>query len=160
MKACKLLAWSSKNVEKEAYYYAIEGKLTEFAILLMVAREKVLVPITFSIQDGDDWDGIMTLQQCLQKKLVPISDDWLRSRGLLGTKKTTWILTVLRSAALVLEVVERAGNSLEDYLMFEQHSVCRLIRAPCFVSSYLCFFASCFRLSYAYQNRWNYFEWL
>ncbi|XP_058210268.1 uncharacterized protein LOC131322805 [Rhododendron vialii] len=124
LKACKLLAWSSENVEKEAYYYAIEGKLTEFAILLMVAREKVLVPITFSYQDGDDWDGIMTLQQCLQKKLVSISDKWLKSPGTLGRKKTTWILksnAVLRSAALVLEVVERAGNSLEDYLKFEQH---------------------------------------
>ncbi|KAI8538965.1 hypothetical protein RHMOL_Rhmol09G0144000 [Rhododendron molle] len=42
LKACKLLAWSSENVEKEAYYYAIEGKLTEFAILLMVAREEVV----------------------------------------------------------------------------------------------------------------------
>lgn len=143
-----MLAWSSKDVEKEAYYYAIEGKLTEFAILLMVAREKVLVPITFSYQDGDDWDGIMTLQQCLQKKLVSISDESLKSPGKLGRKKTTWILksnAVLRSAALVVEVVERAGNSLEDYLKFEQHSVCRLIRAPCFVSSYLCFFVSYFR---------------
>ncbi|KAI8535125.1 hypothetical protein RHMOL_Rhmol10G0151000 [Rhododendron molle] len=122
LKACNLVAWSSENVEKEAYYYAIEGKLTEFAILLMVARKEVLVPITFSIQDGDE---IMALQQSFQKKLVSISDEWLKSPGTLGRKKATWILksnVVLRSAALVLEVVERAGNSLEDYLMFEQHS--------------------------------------
>ncbi|KAI8557998.1 hypothetical protein RHMOL_Rhmol04G0054600 [Rhododendron molle] len=125
LKACKFLAWSSKNVEKEVSYYAIEGKLTEFAILLMVARKKVLVPITFSIQDGDDWDRFMMLRQCLREILESISDEWLKSPGTLGRKKATWILksnVVLRSAALVLEVVERAGNSLEDYLMFEQHS--------------------------------------
>lgn len=48
LEVCKLLALSSKNIAKEAYNYAVEGKLTEFAVLLMVALKKVLVPITFS----------------------------------------------------------------------------------------------------------------
>ncbi|XP_058197891.1 uncharacterized protein LOC131313543 [Rhododendron vialii] len=39
--ACKLLAWSSKNVKKEAYNYATEGKLVELAI---VAQKKVFKP--------------------------------------------------------------------------------------------------------------------
>ncbi|KAF7144754.1 hypothetical protein RHSIM_Rhsim04G0073200 [Rhododendron simsii] len=50
LEVCKLLALSSKNVAKEAYNYAAEGKLTEFAVLLMVAHKKVLVPITFSLE--------------------------------------------------------------------------------------------------------------
>lgn len=41
MKAIKLLAWYSKNVEKIAYYYATEGMLAEFAVLLAVAHKKL-----------------------------------------------------------------------------------------------------------------------
>ncbi|KAH7846183.1 hypothetical protein Vadar_010881 [Vaccinium darrowii] len=65
LKAIKLLSSYSKNVEKKAYYYAMEGELTEFIVLLAVAHEKVLVPITFSKQDGDCWNGSMTLDQWL-----------------------------------------------------------------------------------------------
>ncbi|KAG5555483.1 hypothetical protein RHGRI_006211 [Rhododendron griersonianum] len=98
LEVIKLLARSSENVGKIAYKYAMEGKFAEFAILLMVAREKVLVPITFSTQDGDGWDGSMTLHQCLENRRL----GWLRS------------------IALLLQVFERAGNAIEECILVPQ----------------------------------------
>ncbi|KAE9456045.1 hypothetical protein C3L33_12034, partial [Rhododendron williamsianum] len=140
LEVCKLLALSSKNVAKEAYNYAAEGKLTEFAVLLMVAREKVLVPITFSREDGDGWNGSTTVHQYLKNAIGSLVDEEFKLPGSIAKKKlapTNWNKMVFRSTALVLEVFERAGDAIEEYLQLEHRCVCRLIPAPCFVSSYL-----------------------
>ncbi|KAH7844886.1 hypothetical protein Vadar_032670 [Vaccinium darrowii] len=122
--ACKLLAWSSKNVAKEAYSYVSKGKLTEFAVLLMVAREKVLLPITFSRQDGDSWNGSMTIHQLLKYEYWSLFDEGFKP-GSHAKRKLTWVYwkkMSVWSTALVLEVFVRAGNAIEEYIQLEHHS--------------------------------------
>lgn len=119
LEVCKLLALSSKNVAKEAYNYAAEGKLTEFAVLLMVAHKKVLVPITFSREDGDGWNGSTTVHQYLKNAIGSLVDEEFKLLGSIAKKKlalTNRNKMVLRSTALVLEVFERAGDAIEEYL--------------------------------------------
>ncbi|KAF7148201.1 hypothetical protein RHSIM_Rhsim03G0008000 [Rhododendron simsii] len=125
LKTIKLLALSTENVGKIAYDYAMEGKLAEFAVLLTVAREKVLVPITFSRHDGDGWDGSMTLHQGLEDEMGSLFHEECRLTGSFANKELTWIKRkkiLLRSIALLLEVYERAGNAIEECIQLERHS--------------------------------------
>lgn len=124
LKAIKLLAWYSKNVEKIAYYYAMEGKLAEFAVLLAVAREKVVVPITFSEQDGDGWNGSMTLHQWLKNEFVSLEIEEYKVLGSVAERNLAWIdrkKRLLKSIALLLEVFGTAGDAIEEYIQLEQH---------------------------------------
>ncbi|KAF5956758.1 hypothetical protein HYC85_003983 [Camellia sinensis] len=68
----KLLAWFSKDIEELAYHYAMEGKLIELAMLLIVAQEDVLVPITFHGKDGAEYNFVCENNQlpCVQRKHV------------------------------------------------------------------------------------------
>ncbi|KAI8532463.1 hypothetical protein RHMOL_Rhmol11G0216200 [Rhododendron molle] len=130
LKAVELLASSSENVEKTAYYYAKGGNLVELAVLLTVARKKALAPIAFSIQDGDDWHERMTLHQWLKKEFqslhIEYQDDWNEKPFASFAKIRLTCLErkkrLLKSIALLLEVFGKAGNAIEEYIKLERHS--------------------------------------
>lgn len=124
LKAVELLASSSKNVEKIAYYYAMNGHLIELAVLLTVAREKVFAPITFSRQNGDNWIGRMTLEQWLKLELRLLHIQECKVLEPFAEKKSTWIerkKRLLESIALLLDVFGKAGNAIEEYMKLERH---------------------------------------
>ncbi|KAF7148427.1 hypothetical protein RHSIM_Rhsim03G0097700 [Rhododendron simsii] len=121
LKTIKLLARSSKNIEKIAYYYAMEGKLAEFSVLLTVAREKVLVPITLSRQDEDGWDGSVTLLQCLENTMGSLFCEEYRMGSFVEPEFHRKKL-LLRAIAILLQVFERAGNAIEEYIQLERHN--------------------------------------
>lgn len=109
-----MLAGSSEKVEEVAYHYANEGKHIEFALLLMVAREKVLGPITFQGEDGCGLDRTMTLSQRLNHLIMPLIDQEFKlmrnakSRKLAQAREDE--IVVMRSILLLLELFERAGD--------------------------------------------------
>ncbi|XP_058185884.1 uncharacterized protein LOC131303106 isoform X1 [Rhododendron vialii] len=120
--ACKLLAWSSENVEKEACYYCMEGKLVELAVLLIVARKKVFVPITFDRNDGAGIYGV-TILQCVKNQILSLVDEEMKLTAEFQHGKVIQIqdkIKVLRSTALLLEVFESAGDTIEEYLESQQ----------------------------------------
>lgn len=132
LKAVELLASSSKNVEKIAYYLAMDGHLVELAVLLTVAREKVFAPITFSRQNGDNWDGRMTLDQWLKFEVRSLHIQECKVMGPFAEKKLTWIerkKRLLDSIALLLDIFGKAGDAIEEYMKLERHCVCKLIPA-------------------------------
>ncbi|GMP75374.1 hypothetical protein CsSME_00032494 [Camellia sinensis var. sinensis] len=113
----KLVAGFTKDVEEFAYHYAMEGKLIELAVLLIVAREKVLVPITFHGKDGAGLNGSMTIHECLRNQCVSLINEEI---NLMDQK------TIMKLAMVLLEVFERAGSSIEEYhqLQLQQPDVC------------------------------------
>ncbi|XP_058207878.1 uncharacterized protein LOC131320958 isoform X2 [Rhododendron vialii] len=99
----------------------MEGKLAEFAVLLAVAREKVLVPITLSRQDGDGWDGSVTLPQCLENTMGSVVRKEYRM-GSFAEPEFHRKELLLRAIAILLQVFERAGNAIEEYIQLELHN--------------------------------------
>ncbi|CAL5328362.1 unnamed protein product [Camellia sinensis] len=124
----KLLAWFSKDIEELAYHYAMEGKLIELAMLLIVAREDVLVPITFHGKDGAGLNGSTTIHECLKNQFVSLINEEISFMGEVKHGKFSQFhkkRKVMRLAMLLIEVFERAGNSIEEYLELQQPDVRR-----------------------------------
>ncbi|CAL5402904.1 unnamed protein product [Camellia sinensis] len=114
----KLVAGFTRDVEELAYHYATEGKLVELAVLLVVAREKVLVPITFHGNNGAVLNGSMTIHECLKNQFVSLINEDINLMGPVKHEKLTQIhnkKTIMKLAMVLLEVFERAGNSIEEY---------------------------------------------
>ncbi|KAH7861552.1 hypothetical protein Vadar_027634 [Vaccinium darrowii] len=105
----KLLVESSNNIEEFAYYYAMEGKLVELAVLLIVAREKVL-------------NGRMMIPRCVSNQILSLIDEVI----LVGECKHGELAQIQQKmmsmslTALLLEVFERAGHTIEEYLQSQQ----------------------------------------
>ncbi|KAL7193528.1 hypothetical protein ACSBR2_025191 [Camellia fascicularis] len=113
----KLLARFSKDNEELAYHYAMEGKLIELAMLLIVAREDVLVPITFHGKDGASLNESTTIHECLKNQFVSLINEEINFMGEVKHGKFSQIRKkrkVMRLAMLLIEVFERAGNSIEE----------------------------------------------
>ncbi|KAI8018925.1 hypothetical protein LOK49_LG04G00555 [Camellia lanceoleosa] len=124
----KSLAWFSKDIEELAYHYAMEGKLIELAMLLIVAREDVLVPITFHGKDGAGLNGSTTIHECLKNQFVSLINEEISFMGEVKHGKFSQFhkkRKVMRLAMLLIEVFERAGNSIEEYLELQQLDVRR-----------------------------------
>lgn len=85
--ACKLLAWSSKNVKKEAFNYAMEGKLVDLAVLAIVARKKVFKTLPKSA----GIDGRMTILQCLKNQILSLVDEEMNLMAKFEHEKVTQI---------------------------------------------------------------------
>ncbi|KAG5517207.1 hypothetical protein RHGRI_037838 [Rhododendron griersonianum] len=121
--ACKLLACSSENVEKEAYCYGMEGKLVELAVLLIVARKQVFTPVTFHRNDGAVISTRMTILQCLKNQILSLVDEEMKPMNKFEHGRVIQIqskIMALRSTALLLKVFESAGDSIEEYLQLQQ----------------------------------------
>ncbi|KAI8563408.1 hypothetical protein RHMOL_Rhmol03G0109400 [Rhododendron molle] len=95
--------------------------LPRMAVLLVVAREKVLVPITLSRQDGDGWDGSVTLLQCLENTMGSVFREEYRM-GLFAEPEFHRKKLLLRAIAILLQVFERAGNAIEECIQLERHN--------------------------------------
>ncbi|KAH7858455.1 hypothetical protein Vadar_024060 [Vaccinium darrowii] len=121
-----LLAWSSKKVAKEAYHCAMKGKLIELAVLLIVARERVLVPVYR--EDGARLRGSMTLHQCVISQISSLFHEFIKLTGVPELGKFTQIrgkMMLMSSTAMLLEVFQRAGPAIEEYLQLQQPDVQR-----------------------------------
>ncbi|XP_058217742.1 uncharacterized protein LOC131328830 isoform X3 [Rhododendron vialii] len=122
----KFLACSSKDVAKEAYHCARKGKLTELALLLIVAREKILVPINLDVKGGVGSSGRTTILHWLQFQILILTHEE-KLMGDCKNGKLTKIRRkkmVMRSAALLLEVFERAGHAIEEIIQYLSRSPC------------------------------------
>jgi hypothetical protein len=119
----RLLALNTKRVEDIFYSYAMEGKLIEMAALLMVAWEEVM--------GGSG--GNMDIRQLLIEEIASITCDEIK---LMGCRKGgKWVPVfkdkklVMASALELLEIFERAGDSIAAYVrsvrsdMTEQEAV-------------------------------------
>ncbi|KAI7999521.1 hypothetical protein LOK49_LG09G00371 [Camellia lanceoleosa] len=114
----KLVAGFTMDVEELAYHYAMEGKLIELAVLLIVAQEKVLVPITFHGKDGAGLNGSMTIHECLRNQCLSLINEEINLMDQVEHEKLTRIhnkKTIMKLAMVLLEVFERAGSSIEEY---------------------------------------------
>lgn len=135
MAARKLLAWSFKNVKKEAYNYAMEGKLVELAILAIVARKKVFKTLPKSY--GAGIDGRMTILQCLKNQILSLVDKEMNLMAKFEHENVTQIrskIMAMRLTAMLLQVCESAGDTIEEYLQSQQLvDVCILLPVPHFV---------------------------
>lgn len=136
----KFIACSSEDVAKEAYHYARKGKLIELALLLIVAREKIFVPIDLHVEGGVGSSGRTTILHWLLFQILILSHE----EKLVGDCKNGKLTKirrekmVMRSAALLLEVFERAGHAIEEIVQYLSPSpcVCVLIPhilLPCFI---------------------------
>ncbi|XP_058217760.1 uncharacterized protein LOC131328836 isoform X1 [Rhododendron vialii] len=120
----KFLACSSEEVAKEAYHYARKGKLIELALLLIVAREKILVPIDLYVEGGVGSSGRTTILHWLQFQILILTYEE-KLMGDCKNGKSTKIRRdkmVMRSAALLLEVFGRAGHAIEEIVQYLSRS--------------------------------------
>ncbi|KAH7859925.1 hypothetical protein Vadar_007156 [Vaccinium darrowii] len=111
----KLLVESYNNIEEFALYYAMEGKLVELAVLLIVAREKVL-------------NGRMRIPQFVRNQILSLIGEQVKLAGECKHREVTEIqqkLMGMNSTALLLEVFERAGHTIGEYLQSQQPGVGR-----------------------------------
>ncbi|KAH7839287.1 hypothetical protein Vadar_002256 [Vaccinium darrowii] len=111
--ANKLLVESYNNIEEFALYYAMEGKLVELAVLLIVAREKVL-------------NGRMMIPQFVRDQILSLIGEQVKLAGECKHREVTEIqqkMIGLNSTALLLEVFERAGHTIGEYLQSQQPGV-------------------------------------
>lgn len=138
MASTKLIAGSSKDVEEEAYYCAMEGKLIDLAVLLIVAREKVLVPLTFPSEDGAGSTRRMTIRQCVKDQIVTLIFEEIKLRREFKPEEFTQVqrnIMVMRAIGLLLEVFEKAGSTIDEYRQSQKFKVCivLLILLLCFM---------------------------
>ncbi|KAG5555583.1 hypothetical protein RHGRI_006283 [Rhododendron griersonianum] len=110
----KLLVETSDNIEEFAYYYAMEGKLVELAVLLIVAREKVL-------------NGRMMIPQCVRDQILSLIDEEFKLMRECKHRELTQIQQKMMgmSSSLLLEVFDRAGHTIGEYLQSQQPDVKR-----------------------------------
>uniref|UniRef100_A0A5B6ZLY6 Uncharacterized protein n=1 Tax=Davidia involucrata TaxID=16924 RepID=A0A5B6ZLY6_DAVIN len=129
LETVRFLAWNTEQFKEVVRPYAQEGKLIELAILLMVAREKVMAPIKVQRKDEPDGctlSGYMTLRECIKCELEDIIDCEYRLFGRKDYKEVARLYKVqkmvIKSSLLLLEIFERAGDAFEAYLKLEQTS--------------------------------------
>lgn len=123
---------------KLAYYCAMEGKLIDLAVLLIVAREKVLVPLTFPSEDGAGSTRRMTIRQCVKDQIVTLIFEEIKLRREFKPEEFTQVqrnIMVMRAIGLLLEVFEKAGSTIDEYRQSQKFKVCivLLILLLCFM---------------------------
>ncbi|KAG5542138.1 hypothetical protein RHGRI_021860 [Rhododendron griersonianum] len=124
----KLIAGSSKDVEEEAFYCAMEGKLIDLAVLLIVAREKVLVPLTFPSEDGAGSTRRITIHQYVKDQIVTLIFEEIKLRREFKPEELTQVqrnIMVMRAIGLLLEVFEKAGSTIDEYRQSQKFKAMR-----------------------------------
>ncbi|VFQ84028.1 unnamed protein product [Cuscuta campestris] len=121
----RMLAQKTKGIEKEAYIYAMEGKVVEFVILLMVASEKVLIT-PLSLENKNDMGRTLTetvlslisnvvASLVLLQQNVSSDDDTAIEIQKCMEKKAK-----LEQILVFIRIFETIGNRLCEYLQLEQ----------------------------------------
>uniref|UniRef100_A0A5B7AIJ6 Uncharacterized protein n=1 Tax=Davidia involucrata TaxID=16924 RepID=A0A5B7AIJ6_DAVIN len=116
LETIELLAWNTKVTEEEILHCARDGKLVEFAALMMVARKKIIDPFT-------------TVHKCIMSQFsaLTLEEFSLMKSGesnklaMLGDKKA-----VMVSALQLLDVFKRAGDALEAYVKQDKIDVTKV----------------------------------
>uniref|UniRef100_A0A5B7B9X3 Uncharacterized protein n=1 Tax=Davidia involucrata TaxID=16924 RepID=A0A5B7B9X3_DAVIN len=121
----RLLALNTKEISEVIRFYAKEGKLIELAILLMVARKKFMDPITVQSKSGFTLKECMMFRQCITIELAALIDEEYSLMGLDEKKEFIAMCREKRVAMIsilhMLEIFERAGHSIEEYLHSMQY---------------------------------------
>ncbi|KAI8552585.1 hypothetical protein RHMOL_Rhmol06G0278100 [Rhododendron molle] len=125
----ELLDDKTENLRSQfACHYARKGKLIELALLLIVAREKILVPINLYVEVGGGSSRRTTILHWLQFQILILTHEE-KVMGDCKNGKLTKIRRkkmVMRSASLLLEVFERAGHAVEEIIQYLSRSPCAL----------------------------------
>lgn len=118
----RLLAHKTNGIETEAFNYAMEGKIVEFSILLMVASGKVLrTPLSLENKNN--------LGKTLSDKIYSLFSDVVASLARLQQKvscntselqKCTEKKAKLKQILVLLQIFETIGDKLAEYLRLEQ----------------------------------------
>ncbi|KAI8552584.1 hypothetical protein RHMOL_Rhmol06G0278100 [Rhododendron molle] len=123
----ELLDDKTENLRSQfACHYARKGKLIELALLLIVAREKILVPINLYVEVGGGSSRRTTILHWLQFQILILTHEE-KVMGDCKNGKLTKIRRkkmVMRSASLLLEVFERAGHAVEEIIQYLSRSPC------------------------------------
>lgn len=132
IEVARLLASSMKEIEKEIFYYAMEGKLIELAVLLMVARTKVMSPSffknlsasLFQCKSDSDLGGSMTLREFIITKLTSVGSLQVRpiydGKRYMLARMQEGSLSLIAPTLLLLDIFEKAGDDIESYLLLQQ----------------------------------------
>ncbi|XVF28263.1 hypothetical protein REPUB_Repub15cG0014700 [Reevesia pubescens] len=115
----KLIFRATKEVEKEIYHYAEEGKLIEIAVLLMVARKEVMSPSLFESFCGSTLDGSKSLRDFVLSKIISLQVSETRSVYNEDLKNK---LETMMSMLQLLEVFERLGDKIDSYCSQHQQT--------------------------------------
>uniref|UniRef100_A0A5B7BDR9 Uncharacterized protein n=1 Tax=Davidia involucrata TaxID=16924 RepID=A0A5B7BDR9_DAVIN len=124
LETTRLLALNTKEIEEVIRFYAKRGKVTDLAVLLMVARKKFMDPITLLDKDGFTLKGCMTFRRCIRSELAALINI---EYGIMGLNEEEELFEVCRerkmvmmSTLLMLEIFERAGDAIDEYLQSKQ----------------------------------------
>uniref|UniRef100_A0A5B7AYL2 Uncharacterized protein n=1 Tax=Davidia involucrata TaxID=16924 RepID=A0A5B7AYL2_DAVIN len=125
METCRLLALNTKDIKEVICSYVKEGKFIELAILMMVARKKVMDPITLQSKDGLTLKECMTFRQWVKSELAALIDEeyffmgMKEEKQLIRTRKEKKVAMI--STLLLVEIFERVGDTFEAYLQSKQN---------------------------------------
>ncbi|XVF28264.1 hypothetical protein REPUB_Repub15cG0014800 [Reevesia pubescens] len=114
-----LIFKATKEVEKEIYHYAEEGKLIEIAVLLMVAQKEVMSPSLFESLCGSTLDGSKSLRDFILSKIISLQVSETISVYNEDLKNK---LETMMSMLQLLEVFERLGDKIDSYCSQHQQT--------------------------------------
>ncbi|XP_039034400.1 uncharacterized protein LOC120170527 isoform X4 [Hibiscus syriacus] len=111
LESIRLVACKTEEIEAIGCNLVRQGKLIELASLLMVAPEKFIV----TTPPGSNDLSSNAIRQCIMSDLQALVESEVSLRGRSNSHKLVEKEMKL-SALLLLEVFERAGNSINHYL--------------------------------------------
>lgn len=131
LKDIKLPVHNVEMINELACYYALENKLIELSVLLMVAREKLMDEI--AIEGKDNQKTNINFRQAMNLEFAKLIDLKYRSMG--RTKEEEEIvyrscerrISSVMCSLCLLEVFEKAGSAIEGYLKNRKHDVSIII---------------------------------
>ncbi|VFQ84246.1 unnamed protein product [Cuscuta campestris] len=122
LEIARLIALKTNKIEKEALNYAMEGKVVEFAILLMVASEKVLrTPLSPEIKN--DTRGTLSGEIFFLFSDLAATLAQIQQKGSCNTSELQKCMekkVKLKQILVLLQIFETIGDKLAKYLQFEQ----------------------------------------
>ncbi|KAL4355349.1 hypothetical protein GQ457_06G043060 [Hibiscus cannabinus] len=122
LESIRLVACKTEAIEAIGCELVRQGKLIELALLLMVAPEKLI--ITTSEGSNDLCSNV--IRRCIMSDLQASLDVEVRLMGRSNSRKLVEKCKDERemklSALMVLEVFERAGNSINQYLQSDAYN--------------------------------------
>ncbi|OMO89189.1 hypothetical protein COLO4_19868, partial [Corchorus olitorius] len=124
LKRIRSLALDSEDIEKFSCHCLKEGKLVEFAVLLMMAHER-LIGKTAQNGGASLLDNSMGLRGCLTRERTSAIYEEIMSKGTFQNKDVVLICKarkkIMSSAQLLFEVFERAGYRIDRYLQSDTY---------------------------------------
>ncbi|KAL4341874.1 hypothetical protein GQ457_08G002080 [Hibiscus cannabinus] len=125
LESIRLVACKTEDIEANGCDLVRQGKLIELAVLLMVAPEKLI--LTTSEGSSDLCSNV--IRRCIMSDLQASFDAEVRLMGRSNSCKLVEKCKDERemklSALKVLEVFERAGNSVNQYLQSDAYNDCK-----------------------------------